>query len=96
MRLFSLNDQILIYPHIVHVPPGKSANIANIDSTSLTEQKKGIVSDNLEDIKVVQSWLSGTDVEIALIKMHELEAEAEKIKKELSAAKKAVAKVMRD
>ncbi|MGB4335971.1 MAG: SWIM zinc finger family protein [Chromatiaceae bacterium] len=57
---------------------------------------KGIVSDNLEDVKVVQSWLSGTDVEVALIKMRELEAEAARINKELSAAKKIVAKSMRD
>ncbi|MGC8775541.1 MAG: hypothetical protein ACP5R6_09830, partial [Chlorobaculum sp.] len=58
---------------------------------------KGIVSDNLlDDVKIVQSWLSGTDVEAAIIKMRELESEAERIKKELSAAKKEVAKAMRD
>jgi len=44
----------------------------------------------------VQSWLPGTDISIALNKMHQLEVEAAKIKKALSAAKKEVAKAMRD
>jgi len=47
-------------------------------------------------VKVVQSWLPGTDVEEAIKKMRELESEAARIKKELSAAKKDVAKAMRD
>jgi len=38
---------------------------------------KGIVSSNLDDVKVVQSWLPGTDVETAIIKMKTLEAKAE-------------------
>jgi hypothetical protein len=58
--------------------------------------KKGIVSDNIRDVAVVQSWLPGTDIEKAIFKMQELEIEAEKIKKELSVAKKEVAKAMRD
>jgi len=56
---------------------------------------KGIVSDNLDDVKIVQTWLVGTDIEEALIKMRKLEVEAVRIKKELSAAKKDVAKAMR-
>ncbi len=56
---------------------------------------KGFVSNNLNDVKIVQSWLAATDVEEALIKMRKLEAEAAKIKKELSVAKKEVAKAMR-
>ncbi len=57
---------------------------------------KGIVSDNLDDVKIVQSWLAGTDVEEALIKLRKLEAEAERLKKEISIAKEEVAKVMTD
>jgi uncharacterized Zn finger protein len=57
---------------------------------------KGIVSNNIDDVKIVQSWLAGTDVEEALNMMRTLEAEAARIKRELSAAKKAVAMAMRD
>lgn len=57
---------------------------------------KGILSPNTDQVKVVQSWLSGTDVEQALLKLRKLELEAEKIKKELSAAKKELARTMRD
>ena len=57
---------------------------------------KGIVSDNLDDVKIVQSWLAGTDVEETLIKLRKLEAEAARLKKELSTAKKEVAKAMSD
>ena len=56
----------------------------------------GIVSDNLDDVKIVQSWLSGTDVEEALIKLRKLEAEEKRLKKKLSTAKKEVARAMSD
>ena len=55
---------------------------------------KGIVSGNLEDVEVVQSWLPGTDVDQAIKKVQELEIEAAKIKKDISAAKKNVARSM--
>ena len=57
---------------------------------------KGVVSDNQEQVAIVHSWLPGTDVEAALRKVHEIEEEAKEIKKRLSAAKKEVAKAMRD
>jgi hypothetical protein len=56
----------------------------------------GIVSNNLDDVKIVQSWLPGTDVERSLIKMRKLEVEADSIKKKLTDAKKEVAKAMHD
>jgi hypothetical protein len=77
-------------------PAGDNGQYCKHRFNILDGQTKGIVSDNLNDVMVVQSWLTGTDVEKALSKMRELEAEAEKIKKALSAAKKEVAKAMRD
>jgi uncharacterized Zn finger protein len=56
----------------------------------------GIVSNNLHEVKEVNAWLPGTDVEIALIKMRELAAEAERIKKALQKAKKEMAKAFLD
>ena len=58
--------------------------------------KTGIVSPNADDVGIVQTWLPGSDVEMALFKVRDLEKEAARIKNELSAAKKAVAKAMRD
>ena len=55
-----------------------------------------IVSENLEQVKTIQSWLVGTDVEEALLTMRSIESEAIKIKKALASAKKEVAKAMRD
>lgn len=57
---------------------------------------KNIVSNNLDQVKIIQSWLKGTDIESTLILMRELETKAAQIKRELSASKKAVAKAMRD
>jgi uncharacterized Zn finger protein len=57
---------------------------------------KEIVKGNLDDVKIVQSWLPGTDLEEAMIEMRRLEKEAENIKKALSEAKKNVARAMRD
>ncbi|MDY6894784.1 MAG: SWIM zinc finger family protein [Thermotogota bacterium] len=77
-------------------PAGENGQYCKHRFNILEGITKGIVSDNLEDVKVVQSWLPGTDLEEAIIKMRELESEATRIKKELSAAKKVVAKAMRD
>jgi uncharacterized Zn finger protein len=77
-------------------PAGKNGQYCKHRFNILNGITKGIVNNNFDDVKIVQSWLTGTDVEKALINMRELEAEAEKIKKELSIAKKEVAKAMRD
>jgi len=77
-------------------PAGENGQYCKHRFNILDGVTKGIVSDNLDDVKIVQSWLVGTDVEEALNKMRKLEVEAARIKKELSAAKKEVAKTMRD
>ena len=77
-------------------PAGKYGQICKHRFNIFDGLTKGIVSENLDDVKIVQSWLTGTDVESALIKMRELDVKAKKINKALSAAKKDVAKAMRD
>ena len=54
----------------------------------------GIVSTNIEEVRIVQGWIAGTDVEIAVHKLAEGEAELERARKKVAAAKKALAKVM--
>lgn len=56
----------------------------------------GIISDNSADVKTVQGWMPGTDIEKTLMQVELLEAEMDKLKKLLSSAKKDVAKAMRD
>jgi len=77
-------------------PAGENGQYCKHRFNILDGVTKGIVSDNLDDVKIVQSWLPGTDVEEALVKMRKLEEEAARIKKELTAAKKDVARAMRD
>jgi uncharacterized Zn finger protein len=55
-----------------------------------------IVSSNVSDVTIVQSWLAGTDIEQALIEVNKLESETIKIKKALLVAKKKLAKTMRE
>jgi uncharacterized Zn finger protein len=55
---------------------------------------EAVVSDNGTDVGIVASWLAGTDVETALQTVTLLEGEAERIKRELSAAKKALAQCL--
>lgn len=54
----------------------------------------GIVSTNIAEVKIVQGWIAGTDIEIAVHKLAEGEAELERAKKKVAAAKKALARVM--
>jgi hypothetical protein len=77
-------------------PAGENGQYCKHRFSILDGLTKNIVSDNHDQVKLVKSWLVGTDVENALIKMRELEAKAAQIKKELTASKKAVAKAMRD
>ena len=58
--------------------------------------QENIVSSNADDVKIIQSWLFGTDIEKILLKVRHLEAETAKIKNELSSAKKELAKAMQD
>lgn len=62
----------------------------------LDGKKNSVVSPNADDVTIIQSWLSGTDVEKTLLKIRNLEKEAARIKEALSTAKKDLAKAMRD
>jgi len=55
---------------------------------------KGIVSTNIEEVKVVQGWLAGSDVETAVHELAEGQAELERAKKKVAAARKSLARVM--
>lgn len=55
-----------------------------------------IVSGNENQVKIIKSWLPGSDLESAMQKVEQLEKEFLKAKKALSAAKKKVAEAMRD
>ena len=56
----------------------------------------GIVSPNTADVAVVKSWVAGTDVEAALIRLTEAEDQLEKAKRNVSAMKKQVAAALKD
>ena len=77
-------------------PAGEHGQYCKHPFNILDGMTKGIVSKNLDDVKIVQAWLAGTDVEKALIKLRKLEAEAARLKMEVSTAKKEVAQAMSD
>lgn len=56
----------------------------------------GIVSENIADVHIVESWLPGTDVEVALQAVMDAEEKHEAAKRDLSNAKKLLAKAFRD
>lgn len=62
----------------------------------MSGEQIGIVSPNADNVKIIQSWLIGTDVETTLYKFIELEKEAEKIKNKLALAKKNLTKALRN
>lgn len=77
-------------------PAGENGQYCKHRFSILDGKTDGIVSENTDQVKIIISWLPGTDLEVALNEMKRLEVEAAKVKKELSAAKKEVAKAMRD
>ena len=77
-------------------PAGENGQYCKHRFAILDGVENNLVSSNLSDIKIVQSWLPGTDVETALLRVRELEKKAEKIKRELSSPKHDLARAMRD
>lgn len=57
---------------------------------------EGVVSGNIQDVKIVESWLPGTDVENALNEVMDAEEQFNKAKQKLSSAKKRLAGAFRD
>ena len=57
---------------------------------------EGIVSSNIQDVKIVESWLHGTDVEDALNEVMAADEQFEKAKQKLFSAKKRLARAFRD
>lgn len=77
-------------------PAGDNGQYCKHRFRILDGSTKNIVSGNEEEVATVTAWLPGTDVERAIQEMHRLESEHDRIKKELSDAKKRVAAALRD
>jgi uncharacterized Zn finger protein len=57
--------------------------------------KEGVVSENVDQVAVVHSWLHGTDVEVALAELAEAELKLEAAKRAVSSLKKRVAQALK-
>ena len=62
----------------------------------LDGKSDAIVSDNIDDITIIQKWYSGSDIELARDKIKPLEKEIAKLIQKLTKAKKEVSKAMYD
>jgi uncharacterized Zn finger protein len=79
---------------ICNCQAGKSGQYCKHRFAILSNDAKAVVSENISDVKIVASWLKGSDVEKAmdeLVKMEEIEYLAKKKTKE---ARKNLAKTM--
>ena len=77
-------------------PAGESGNYCEHRINILRGSLDGMVSENPADVVTVASWLKGTDVDAALQTVIRLEAEAERIKEALSAAKQTLSEYLLD
>lgn len=55
-----------------------------------------LASDNSDDVVTLGTWLQGSDVQAAMAEVERRQADADEAKKLLSAAKKALARALRD
>lgn len=76
-------------------PAGENGQYCKHRFSILAGSKKSILSDNANDVSVVQSWLPGSDLELAFSELAEAEHVYDHAKRRLSLAKKNVAKAMR-
>lgn len=75
-------------------PAGTYGNFCKHRISILEGDSKAISSDNADRAPIVVNWLSGTDVESALMEMREAEKVADPEKKALNAAKRKLARAM--
>lgn len=76
-------------------PAGENGQYCKHRLAILGGDSSAIVSDNMDKVSLVSSWLSGTDLEEALALLLDAEREHDIAKKHLAVAKKNVAKAMR-
>lgn len=60
----------------------------------LEGSRKGVVSDNKNDVEIVLDWLVGTELEEMLNQLSQLEKQMDLLKNETTKKKKLLAKVM--
>jgi len=77
-------------------PAGENGQYCKHRIRILEGCNEGIASGNKDEVMIVKSWLRGTDVEAALMGLIDAQKQYEKIKRELSVAKKRLAKAFRD
>ncbi|HNO76406.1 MAG TPA: SWIM zinc finger family protein [Nitrosomonas mobilis] len=76
-------------------PAGENGQYCKHRFAIMAGDSKAVVSSNKEQIMVIKSWLPGSDLEEALMELAVAEHEHDKAKKRLSAAKKNIARAMR-
>ena len=76
-------------------PAGNSGQYCKHRFAIMAGDNKAVVSSNKEQVLVIKSWLPGSDLEEALMKLAEAEHEYDQAKKRLTTAKKNLARAMR-
>lgn len=77
-------------------PAGENGMYCKHRFRILAGSTEGIVSDNIQDVEIVKSWVKGSDVEKALNELHQAESDLEKMKNKVSALKKKLARTLID
>jgi len=75
-------------------PAGTYGNFCKHRISILEGNTQSISSDNADQAATVVGWLPGTDVDVALAEMREAESKADPDKKDLSTAKRKLARAM--
>ena len=75
-------------------PAGTFSNLCKHRVAILDGDAAAVVDDDAGKVSTVVEWLLGTDVELALAELREVEAQANTSKSEIADAKKKLAKIM--
>lgn len=75
-------------------PAGAAGQYCKHRMRILNGDEEGIVSDNRTEVVLVKSWLVGTTLEVAIQEVARSEQELDKLKTNLSIAKKKLSRLM--
>jgi len=79
---------------LCNCPAGKKGQYCKHRFLILSNDINGVVSNNIEEVKIVSSWLSGSKIEKAMDNLLRLEEIEHLAKQETKNAKKQLAKIM--
>jgi len=77
-------------------PAGTFSQLCKHRLRIMSGDRSGIISENIPAVLDIQTWISGTEIQNAIIELHDAEMLLEEAKKRIASSKKRLADFLRE